>query len=76
MKEETSTEELNLSGVEQHKQEMQFAYASNCKQLLRHIVGGVHVTVMDEPEVAIAVTSPGGEGGAERDCVHHQGGGT
>ena len=24
MKEETSTEELNLSGVEQHKQEMQF----------------------------------------------------
>ena len=24
--------------------------------------GGVHVTVMDEPEVAVAVTPPGGRG--------------
>ena len=64
MKEETSTEELNLSGVEQHKQKMQFAYPSNCKQLLCHFVGGVNVTVMDEPEVAMVVTPPG-VGGAE-----------
>ena len=27
--------------------------------------GGIHVTVMDEPEVAIAVTSPGGGGAGQ-----------
>ena len=32
--------------------------------LLSGSVGGVHVTVMDEPEVAMANTPPGG-GGAE-----------
>ena len=32
--------------------------------LLSGSVGGVHVTVMDEPEVAMAVRLPGG-GGAE-----------
>ena len=30
--------------------------------LLLGSVGGVHVTVVDEPEVAMAVTPPGGEG--------------
>ena len=30
--------------------------------LLSGSVGGVHVTVMDEPEVAMAVTPPGGGG--------------
>ena len=32
--------------------------------LLAETTGGVHVTVMDEPEVASAFTPPGGEGTA------------
>ncbi len=33
--------------------------------LLSGSVGGVHVTVMDDPEVAMAVTPPGGGGAGQ-----------
>ena len=37
--------------------------------------GGVHVTVMDEPEVAVAVTPPGGGGAGQgrRKEMEHNG---
>ena len=44
--------------------------------LLSGSVGGVHVTVMDEPVVAMAVTPPGGGGagwgGREHSCQNDE----